>query len=515
MPRLLAAFFPSFPLQVAVRATPGLRGKDTGAFAVADTDLAASGRREVPPNADLIAVSAAARRAGVQIGMTVTQARVLAPGIVLRPRDPSAHEAARIAAAEVLSGFGPRVEVSDDGAAAWVDVTGETAAAETRIAREAAAALKIAGFVARIAIAGERFTARAVAQHAKSGRVTDARAALAPLPVSALAAAARGIEERRATAKALEAFRRLGLATLGEVARLPADTLARRFGTGASRFSALARGEDTTPLAVFRIPATLFEKIDLPAPAEQIEPLLFALKMLMDRVGARLTGRGRAASKLAVHLVLEHAPAATLDLRLPKPSLSTKTVLEVARERLGRLTLPGAVTEMALEVVDSVPTRRTQLALFDDAGEPIDPRRAPPSPEKLAVTLGRLATAFGDGAVFAARLADEHRPERAYTPVALDVRQPDAPPPDPDARRPVRMLAVPEAVAFSPRAGELVVRGHRHRVETVSAPERHSGEWWDVPYDRDYYLIRTDDGSAWWIFHDRAQDDWRLHGLFD
>ncbi|HUO51273.1 MAG TPA: hypothetical protein VMT93_02035 [Gemmatimonadaceae bacterium] len=545
--RLLAAFFPSFPLQVAVRSTPGLKaGPDAGAFAVADVDVAIAGRRgEVPPNVDLLAVSAAARRAGVRAGMTVTQARVACPGIVVRAKDGAAHEAARIAAAEVLSGFGPRVEVTADGAAAWVDLTGESPSREHAITREALLALRRAGFVARAAVASQKFTARAVAEHARAARNTvitagGAREALAALPVAALAADLATPEARRTGAHALHAFARLGVRTLEEVARLPADTLARRFGAHAARFSALARGEDPTPLVPFRIPEALFERVEMPAPAETVEPMLFALKMLADRVGARLAGRSRAAAKLAVHLVLEHEAAQMLDLRLPRPTTVTKTILEIARERFSALTLPDAVSEMALEVVDSVPTRRTQLALFDGLDRPIDPKRAPPSPERLAVTLGRLATAFGDGAVFAARLADEHRPEAAYVPAPLDGETAGiaaeaeafprgkratsagtpAPAPTPDpALRPTRVLREPEPVSFYPpahgRDAELVVRGARLRVGSIVGPERQSGAWWDAPYDRDYYFVRTDDGSAWWIFHDRAVDTWRLHGLFD
>lgn len=552
--RFLAAFFPSFPLQVAVRSTPGLKSGAGGgrapAFAVADVEIGAgTNRNELPPNADLLAVSAAARRAGVRAGMTVTQARVACPGIVVRARDAAAHEAARIAAAEALSAFGPRVEVTADGAAAWVDLTGEAPSREPGIARAATEALALAGFVARVAIASERFTARAVAEHARAARrcivpTTGSREALAPLPVTALRAelaGARGrgerrdpAETRRAIEHALAAFARLGLATLGDLARLPADTLARRFGAPAARFSALARGDDATPLTPFRIPEALFERIEMPAAATSLEPILFALKMLCDRVGVRLTGRSRAAAKLMLHLVLEDAPAAALEIRLPRPTVATKTILDVARERLGNMNLPGAVTELALEVVDSVGTRRTQLALFDALDRPIDPKHAPPSPEKLAAILGRLATALGEKAVFASRLADEHCPERAYEPAPLEgaeagivaaegaaiASRPWFRPGLEEARRPTRVLRDPEAIAFYPpvhgRAAEVVLRGARLRVEAIDGPERHAGAWWEAaPYDRDYYYVRTDDGSAWWIFHDRAHGDWRLHGLFD
>ncbi len=545
--RLLCAHFPAFPLQVAMRSRPAIGPAKPGRggpgakpletivpapLAVADSLIDPSGRREAPANSPLLAVSQAARTCGARAGMTVAQARAACPDLVVRPVDPAAHEVARIAIGEVMSGFGPLAEV-EGGAdprvpdcAAWVDVTGERRE-EKDLAASLVRELEMAGFMSRVSAAGNRFTARAVAacERDPAKRIVaagDEREALAALPVSALP-----LDER-----AGESFRRLGLRALGDIARLPADALARRF-TDATRWSALARGEDPSPLAPFRIPPVLFEKIDLPAPVMDLEPLLFSLKTILDRVCARLAGRGASAAKLALHLVLdrgdEAAPSATLDVRLPRPTVVSKTILEVARERLSRTRLPGPVVELAVEVVDALPTRRTQLELFG---------KAPPAPERIAVTLGRLATAFGGEAVFSAALTEEHRPESAFRPEPFDAaekkpqekpkekktrareKKPDHAPPaiaTPRAEgcdRPVRLLQEPEDVRMSGQ--EIVVRGRRLAIVALVGPERLSGEWWEEQeFDRDYYRVHTEEGSRWWIYLDRAHESWHLHGLFD
>lgn len=516
--RLLAAFLPGFPLQVAVRAAPSLEN-GRHPFAVADTVLDEA-RREIHSGASLLSVSARARAAGVRTGMTVAQGRAVCHGLIVRPLEPAAHEVARIALAEVLSGFGPRVEVLGTGSTreAWeagiADVSG--ARDEAALAREAGEALARAGLVARIAIASTRFAARAVAAFGGARREPivapgDERAALRDLPVDALP-----LDERAA-----DAFATLSVRTLGDLARLPADALARRFGAHAAAWADLARGVDPSPMAPFKIPAALFERVDLGDPVEQLEGLAFPLRTLLERVCARLQGRGRAAAKVALHLVLEEwdkpAPAAILEIRLPRPTVVARTILEVARERLGSLSLPGPVREMAVEVLDSVPTRRTQLELFS---------KAPPLSERLSVTLGRLASAFGEGSVFSAELADAHRPEHAWSARPLD---PEASPSSSsssspslvDAARPSRLLPHPEAVHLGrsdrERAPELVVRGRRLGVTAMDGPERLAGDWWNAgaAFERDYYLVATEEGSRWWIFLDRATGGWHLHGLFD
>jgi len=542
--RFLAAFLPGFPLQVAVRAAPSLENGRVP-FAVADTVLDES-RREIHSGATLLAASARAHRAGVRAGMTVAQGRAVCHGLVVRALSPEGHEVARIALAEVLSGFGPRVEVLGTGStrqsweAGLADVSGVHD--EHALAHEAGEALARAGLVARVAVASTRFAARAVAAHARpphperSAPAPSRRASCLAQPFDSLRSLrVRGVVpsggERDALRdlpidalslpeRALDVFAALSVRTLGELARLPADALARRFGGHATAWAELARGIDPSPMTPFKIPAALFERVDLGDPVEQLEALVFPLSTLFDRVCARLVGRGRAAAKVALHLVLEEwdkpAPAAILEIRLPRPTVVPRTMLDVARERLGNLTLPGRVREMAVEVLDSVPTRRTQLELFS---------KAPPAPERLAVTLGRLASAFGEGSVFAAELADEHRPERAWKACPLDpgasTAHESAAPYGVDAARPSRLLAKPEPVHMGrtdrERAPDLVVRGRRLAIVAMDGPERLDGDWWNKQdaFARDYYVVATEEGSRWWIFLDRATGGWLLHGTFD
>ena len=46
-------------------------------------------------------------------------------------------------------------------------------------------------------------------------------------------------------------------------------------------------------------------------------------------------------------------------------------------------------------------------------------------------------------------------------------------------------------------------------------PERLSGEWWEEPYDRDYFEVLTEGGGLFWLFYDRLARQWFLHGIFD
>ena len=85
---------------------------------------------------------------------------------------------------------------------------------------------------------------------------------------------------------------RLGLRTLGDLAALPADDVASRFGAAGETVHRLARGLGSRPLAV-RPPAedlSVAQEFDPPEPLA--EPVVFAAKALAERMHEGLADRG-------------------------------------------------------------------------------------------------------------------------------------------------------------------------------------------------------------------------------
>jgi protein ImuB len=153
------------------------------------------------------------------------------------------------------------------------------------------APLGAAGGAARIGAAPSRFAALAAAHRARARRPEVAPEApkrlaayLAPLPVALLHA-------RPEVAALPEALERFGIATLGDLAKLPRAALADRFGEAGPLARDLARGRDT-PLRPRAPSERLQEVLELPESASgpQLER---ALGLLIDRVLARPERRGR------------------------------------------------------------------------------------------------------------------------------------------------------------------------------------------------------------------------------
>ncbi|WP_338866509.1 DNA polymerase Y family protein [Myxococcus stipitatus] len=495
--------FTRFPVQRKVIEYPELAGRP---FVLVEE---ARGQRRV------VAASTSALKAGVRPGATLTAATALEPE--LRHFTYRAEEEARalVALGEALLCLGPGFQLSSpDGL--WLDAgAAHLSGGEEGLCARALELCSEQGYRAHVAVASEAFTSRALARYgARRVEVVAPGASarmLAPLPLAAL-------EGREGAA-----FSALGLTTLGEVAALPAGAVAARGGAQGARVHARCGGADDTPFVAEVLEDVLEERRVLDWPAESFEPLRFALKTLLDRLAARLAGRGRAAVRITFTLKLDPTGQQQVTLSLARPTAAAKLLLDLARHRLEELRLENPVAEVSARVDEHSEDRGQQLSLGD----------APEGDAALEVVLSRLATTLGEESLCSAGLASVHRPEGAHG--AKPFRPPDekkkgwveelrderGPVTAGGLReRPSRVLAEPAWLdAEVGEAGRLLaarVGGKRHRVTAVSGPERLGGEWWsEFPFQRDYYRVHFEGLGPAWVFRDMRDGCFYLQGLFD
>ncbi len=236
--------------------------------------------------------SAAAETYGVRAGMRLGEALARCPELKLVPPDPAGVADAQEALLRALEAIGAAVESGRPGLAFF------DAHALRHIHQDVVAqARRAAGRPARVGAAPNRFTALAAAARARPRRTEvvpedGVRAYLAPLPVALLRTLAEGCETDEALLVLPEPLERLGIATLGELAKLPRAAVADRFGAPGLRAHDLARGKDV-PLRTRTPLERLEEQLELPEAASgpQLEQ---GLGLLIDRLLARRERRGRA-----------------------------------------------------------------------------------------------------------------------------------------------------------------------------------------------------------------------------
>ena len=205
-----------------------------------------------------------------------------------------------------VTAFCPAVEAVEPGVCAFgVRGPARYFGGETALAARIIAAVADLGVESRAGVADGLFAAHLAARAAREtstarpvlvippGRTPEF---LARQPVSVLAApeaaAGRGGAGDLAGQDLAALLSRLGLRTLGDLAALPADDVASRFGAVGETVHRLARGLGSRPLAV-RSPAedlSVTQEFDPPEPLA--EPVVFAAKALAERMHQGLAARG-------------------------------------------------------------------------------------------------------------------------------------------------------------------------------------------------------------------------------
>ena len=292
-------YIPRFELVVAAGEGPQIAHETLAGRALAVAPLVGGEQR-------VGEVSGAAEAQGVARGMVLGEALARCPELVLVPGDPvqvaevwESDDCARWSrSARPSSRRGPGSRTSRATGCAGIHGTQDaTLAAAARAGR-----LAIGKRPVRIGVGPTRFCALAAALAVRSRRplVLDAREA------AALARRASGRAARLPRGHggaACEPLSRLGVRTLGELARLGRAALSDRFGAPGALAHRLACGEDS-PLRPRRVEERLEESMEV-GDASSGEALKRVLGVLVDRLLARPERRGRTlrAAMLSARLV--------------------------------------------------------------------------------------------------------------------------------------------------------------------------------------------------------------------
>ena len=505
--RLGYVHLPRFGIQRQVVRNPSLKGKPFGLV------------EELGGVQRIVEASGMALRLGVHPGMTLSAARALVPALVHFSNRPDDLLEGLTAVGESLMTLAPAFELSaPDGL--WVDASASNLwGGEKGLGDQLLRRIHAHELYAQAAMAGQRFTARALARHGQRRlRVVgdeESLLALAELPLVAL-------DGREAVLR--ETLSSLGFKRLGELAALPAGAVIARLGAVGLTAHRLARGEDDTRFTATPLGVVLEERATLECAAESLEPVLFTLKTVLGRLGARLQGRKQAVVKLSLTLKLESGAPQQLAIGLARPSAQPKLLLGLLRPSLETLRLSAPVTEVAV-LADQVCEDRAQQQTLGEG---------PQGDADLEVVMARLTTTLGAPSVGAAELQDSHRPEMAYgirpfrpprsatgllgelAPSAERVNTAL----EESTRRPTRLLPSPAPLDAEVDEGgrPMFVRiwGQRRKVMRMAGPERLAGAWWgNDRYRRDYYRVQCEGVGAIWLFRDADDGRYYLQGLFD
>lgn len=248
------------------------------------------------------AVSALARAAGVRRGMRRRQAQECCPELVLLPadlgRDVRLFEPVTVAVEDVVAG----TEVARPG---LLLLPSEGASryhgSEEALARHLVEA--VAEQTGHDAQVGVSDGVGAAVLAARGGRLVPAGTAsafLAPRGIGELVHVATDAQTAAQVTELVDLLVRLGLRTLGDLARLPRADVEARFGRVGGWAHQVAAGEDDRPTALRRTQPDVAVESELDPPVERVEAAAFAARRLAEQLHARLVERGAGCGRLQI-----------------------------------------------------------------------------------------------------------------------------------------------------------------------------------------------------------------------
>lgn len=392
-------FVPNFRLQAVVRAEPKLR------------ECALALVEGAPPLCNVVALNERAARMSVQLGMTKTNAEQFA-GLEIRVRSEALEKSAHAALMDAGWSVSPRIEdAGEDEIVVDLAGLGSLFGSEEEIGAEIERRAFACGLQVNVAIAGN-IDAASIAARGRGGTTVIPRGEeaerLRDLPVNVL----------RPREEMAETLRRWGLHTCGALAALPVAQLSERLGQEGVRLHTLARGASVRSLHVAAATDFFEEEMELDDAVEDLDPLSFLLGRLLDQLCARLGARALAAASIRTRFELQpHFEKACdrrkevvreknppgeyeTELRLPVPTRDAKMLLKLLRLRL-QAHPPGAPIQKITMIAEAARPRATQGGLFLPSF---------PDPEKLELTIARIANVVGEANVGSPEIVDTHRP---------------------------------------------------------------------------------------------------------
>ncbi len=526
-------YVPNFRLQSVVRVEPAL-----GDSAIALID-------EPTLLGNVMAANPAALQAGIQLGMTKSQAAEFC-GVQIRQRSEIQEKAAHAALLDVAWSISPRVEDSAaDTIVADLEGLGSLWGSTENIAEQIAKRVTRIGLAPQIAVASQIEMAIPAARGLPGISVLPEREEvqrLADLPVHVLST----------NQEILETFESWGVNTLRALAALPILQLSTRLGQEGVRLHQLASGTYLRALVLAESSSRFEEEMELEDSVDDLEPLSFLLGRLLHQLCARLETRALAVQAIYVQFELEPSfekdfQTATGELRkkvatkqyvkvmtLPVAMRDPQMLLKLLRLQLQADPPKAPIQKMMLRV-EPAGTRVAQGGLFAPCT---------PDPEKLELTLARLAKLVGDGNVGSAELLDTYRPgsfqmkrfqepgnNAKYIAEESSSQPVDKSSPTMGFRmiRPAAPLTVELRAQLPTR---VCLHGEYGEVVAASGPWRTSGDWWqenswhqdewDLAIDfgnstdsREGHKKRQRQGGVYRIYYDAIRQSWFARGFYD
>jgi len=324
--------------------------------------------------------------------------------------------------------------------------------------------------------------------------------------------------DAKAADQILETLRLWGIRTFADFAALPVSGVSERLGQAGIKLQQLAAGKTERHLQVKQPPPVFANSIELEHALSELEPLSFIFARLLHQLCAALNAYALATNELSVSLQLENKTTHERKLSLPHPMRDHKVFLKLLLLDTEMHPPAAAVTAVSI-ACEPVKPRVLQNGLFVPLA---------PAPDKLELTLARLAKLVGEQNVGSPELLDTHRPDAfSMKRFTLQTRRKNQPPAIANQqclgfrryRPPLKAIVEADQGCPTQISAWGKQRSVYGKVVALAGPWRTTGDWWrDDSWARDEWdvtLERQGHQTLYRIYRELNTEHWFVEGNYD
>ncbi len=314
-------------------------------------------------------------------------------------------------------------------------------------------------------------------------------------------------------AKTIKQLQHCGFVTVGDVLTIPTAELGERFGQDTLQYLDQLVGQTADPQICTTPPETFMASVDF---AEPIRNRLW-IEQQVSRLLQDLLSFVQTRQLLCRGFVWRFYHENNRLLKSIEIKLnSTKLDLAMVQE-LTDLKFASSAIEWEFSRIELGSDELFARSMWHD--DLFDPR---PDQVNFNRLIDRLNSRLGTGAVRQITAQAEHLPELASHWVAMATTSATKPAP-----QNVKNLAA-ENVSQQDLTEPLWLLEHPRRLVKLTdgrpscdgplvfihGPNRVSSHWWSQLCSRDYYIARQVSGRLLWVYFERTQQQWFMHGAF-
>lgn len=315
--------------------------------------------------------------------------------------------------------------------------------------------------------------------------------------------------------KTTQKLRHCGFQTLDDIKAIPHAELGARFGQEFLLYLRQLWGDLADPQIGITPPETFHACADFAEPIHNVTWIQQQLERLLDDLAHFVRTRQLLCRGFTWHFYHENN-------RLVKKidiGVSAKQNLSSTFKELTDLKLENTKFDWEFSSITLSSTQLLPIQLFNN-----DLFNPTPDRQQLQQLLDKLTSRLGHANVFQVREENEYLPELANKRLPAFSSEVEETPihyQSPEVRHakslqgeslkdaPLWLLEEPRQLLKHKRLP--VLEGP---LNIIHGPNRISSHWWETLKSRDYFIARQYNGRLLWIFFDRVNKNWFLHGLY-